>query len=306
MAKWYDAPEIKCNLKSQAGARSLYGASLAVALLAFACAGYGQSSDLDAVAQETAAAIRSTRHWKFNTQVKVLDFGIVNNGLPYMNLGSMLADEFEIALKKNANGFIVLNRDGAPSKKADVSGDENGCPALTSPNLTVEGSVEIHPGGEVNLTVQLMKGKKLIFEKAPTLARVADVLRSELKPETWPAAAQGRIVWVRPKDSYEKDEKPIRLGKDDQRYKPVGCVRCPSGLFSPQAVRAKVQGTTVLDVEVSSHGLPMAIGVVRALPCGLTNQAVEAVKHWIFTPAKGEDGKPVAALVTVRVVFRLY
>lgn len=42
MAKWYDARKITCNLKSRAGAgtRCLRGASLAVALLGFACAGY--------------------------------------------------------------------------------------------------------------------------------------------------------------------------------------------------------------------------------------------------------------------------
>jgi hypothetical protein len=309
IAKWYDARKMTWYLKSRAGpgARSLHSASLAVALLGFACAGHGQSSDLDAVAQETAVAIReNTRNLKGTGNVMVLNFRIMNDGLPSVDLGRRLADQFETALKKNDDGFIVIDRDETLSKNATASGDENACPSRASPNLTVGGSVEIRPGGELTLRVELIKGKKVIFHKQVTLTPGPDVLRSEPDPTAWPAAVRGRVAWVRPKDSYEKEEKPIRIGKDDQRYKEVGCVRCPSAPFSRQAADARVQGNVVLDVEVSSHGLPMAIGVVKAVPCGLTTQAVESVKRWIFTPAKGEDGDPVASLVTVEVMFRLY
>jgi len=45
--------------------------------------------------------------------------------------------------------------------------------------------------------------------------------------------------------------------------------------------------------------------VVRSLGYGLDDQAVEAVRQWVFDPAKGPDGKSVAVCVTAETTFRI-
>jgi len=56
---------------------------------------------------------------------------------------------------------------------------------------------------------------------------------------------------------------------------------------------------------VGSDGVPRDLNVINSLSPGFDKAAIDAVKKWRFTPA-AKDGKPVAAMITVQVSFRLY
>jgi TonB family protein len=74
-------------------------------------------------------------------------------------------------------------------------------------------------------------------------------------------------------------------------------------MFSAEAVHAKAGGTVSFDVEVDAEGQIAAIAVVKPLPCGLTEKALDAVEHWRLKPALGPDGKPAAVRAPIEVTF---
>jgi TonB family protein len=79
----------------------------------------------------------------------------------------------------------------------------------------------------------------------------------------------------------------------------------PEAEFSDEARRNKYQGVCMISIIVDAHGYPQNARVIRALGMGLDEKALEAVQKYRFKPAM-KDGKPVAAMITVMVNFRLY
>lgn len=68
------------------------------------------------------------------------------------------------------------------------------------------------------------------------------------------------------------------------------------------ARRAGVGGEVVLQVVVERDGTIGGVFPVQEGPLGLTEAATDAVRRWVYEPAK-LDGRPVAVLKTVRVRF---
>jgi len=75
--------------------------------------------------------------------------------------------------------------------------------------------------------------------------------------------------------------------------------------YTPSAMRARIEGVVRVQCTVLADGTCTDITVVKSLDeNGLDQQAVEAVKGWLFKPGT-RDGKPVAVRVTVDVNFSL-
>jgi len=74
--------------------------------------------------------------------------------------------------------------------------------------------------------------------------------------------------------------------------------------YSKQALKAKLQGTVLVQIIIDEAGMPTHLTVLRSLGLGLDEKALEAVKQWRFSPAT-KGGKPVAVLATIEVNFRL-
>jgi TonB family protein len=74
--------------------------------------------------------------------------------------------------------------------------------------------------------------------------------------------------------------------------------------YTPEALRAKIEGTVILQVVVRTHGEPEEITVVRSLDPGLDAQAIVAVRQWRFAPGQ-RDGRPVPVLVQIAIPFSL-
>jgi periplasmic protein TonB len=79
----------------------------------------------------------------------------------------------------------------------------------------------------------------------------------------------------------------------------------PEAEFSDEARRNKYQGVCMISVIVDARGFPRNPRVVRSLGMGLDEKALEAVQKYRFKPAM-KNGKPVAAMISVEVNFRLY
>ena len=284
--------------------RALASACLLAALAGFAPASYAQVPELDAVATEAAAAIgRNAR----NAKVFVWEFKSSQGG--QSQLGVALADEFETALEKEAQGFILLERDDTMARRATETGDAGECRARPEADIDIQGTIENLPGTMAMLRIQVLKKQKVIFHDSVKAAIPAEMLRGVYEEEALPDTMRGKMLWTNEKREGGQTQKPIRLTKkkaDASGYTLVQCIRCPYADFSREALQAKRQGTVVFDVEVDETGRPVAISVVTPLPCGLTDSALGVVKGWKLEPAKGPDGKAMAAIVAVEVTFRLY
>jgi TonB family protein len=83
------------------------------------------------------------------------------------------------------------------------------------------------------------------------------------------------------------------------------CVYCPNPNYTDEARAAKFNGTVILQVVVTAEGRVENISVVRKAGYGLEQNAIETVRKWQFTPAKGPDGSPVSTIVPIEVTFHL-
>jgi periplasmic protein TonB len=79
----------------------------------------------------------------------------------------------------------------------------------------------------------------------------------------------------------------------------------PEAEFSDEARQQKYQGVCVVALIVDARGYPQNVHVVQHLGMGLDEKAMEAIRKYRFKPAT-KDGKPVAAVMTVEVDFRLF
>jgi protein TonB len=95
-------------------------------------------------------------------------------------------------------------------------------------------------------------------------------------------------------------------------YRPGNGVLIPQPIFEkkPQytadAMRAKVQGTVLLECVVLPDGTVGNVEIVRSLDStfGLDQEAIKAAKQWRFRPGT-RFGEPVAVLVTIELTFTL-
>ena len=76
--------------------------------------------------------------------------------------------------------------------------------------------------------------------------------------------------------------------------------------YTPEAMKARIEGTVLLTSVVGTDGTPGAIEITQSLDTeyGLDNQAVTAFRQWRFEPGT-KDGKPVPVRVNVEIRFRL-
>ncbi len=72
--------------------------------------------------------------------------------------------------------------------------------------------------------------------------------------------------------------------------------------YTAAARKAGVGGEVVLQVVVERDGTIGGVFAVQKAPLGLTEAAIDAVRRWVYTPAR-LDGKPIAVFKTVRVRF---
>ncbi len=76
--------------------------------------------------------------------------------------------------------------------------------------------------------------------------------------------------------------------------------------YTADAMRAKIQGTVVLECVVNPDGTVGDVTVVKSLDSmfGLDQEAVKAARKWRFTPGR-RLGQPVPVLVTLELTFTL-
>lgn len=85
--------------------------------------------------------------------------------------------------------------------------------------------------------------------------------------------------------------------------KPVAIERVQP-VYTESARRARIQGTVIVETIVDSAGRVTPLRVLKSLPMGLSEAAVDAVSQWRFEPAT-LHGLPVSVYFTLTVRFEI-
>jgi periplasmic protein TonB len=74
-------------------------------------------------------------------------------------------------------------------------------------------------------------------------------------------------------------------------------------VYPPEAKKAKIQGTVVLDVVISKEGNIENLRVISG-PQELQQSALDAVRQWTYKPYL-LNGDPVEVKTTVNIIYNL-
>jgi protein TonB len=74
--------------------------------------------------------------------------------------------------------------------------------------------------------------------------------------------------------------------------------------YTEIARRARIQGVVIVETIINTEGKVTDVRVLKSLPMGLTEAAIDAVKQWKFKPAT-LDNRPVSVYFTLTVNFQL-
>jgi protein TonB len=93
---------------------------------------------------------------------------------------------------------------------------------------------------------------------------------------------------------------PVRVGGDVREPKRISAVQ---PVYPELAVRARLQGTVVVEATLNERGRVVNVSLVQGSPM-LTESALEAVSKWVYSPTL-VNGVPTPVIMTVKVHFRL-
>jgi TonB family protein len=124
-----------------------------------------------------------------------------------------------------------------------------------------------------------------------------------------PTAAAQSIAPVQPPARTVQDDAwppPGVSRMKDQGVHPPAVVTERRPGYTAEAMRAQIQGVVEVQAIVQADGRVGEVRVLRSLDkeFGLDDQAVTAVKAWIFKPGR-KDGEAVPVLVNIELTFSI-
>jgi TonB family protein len=233
-------------------------------------------------------------------------------------LGIQLADALSLQLSAQASGIQIVDRAKLQQylEKERIASklleDDNAARWLAMENGATAVLIGYLRGGpnQKQLRVQLLDtrdfGRRDGKIKGSTDDAVFDGLGyfGDLDPAEPFDAAYAPMFKDDPPDLTHLRESK---GSSGNEFK-IGFPRCthkPEPSYTDAARRAKAQGSLVMQTVISPDGRIAEAQVLKGLPYGLNEQALEVVRTWRCEPAT-VDGRPVSTKVPIEVSFRLY
>ncbi len=275
-----------------------------------------QAPEFDAIASRTADAILAlSRGLVVKPSVVVADFVETHGGSNAM--GAELARRFSKSLAKNARDFVVADENSEfdtsiasrlPSPSADDAA-VNCSAGKPKPTFVVEGYMDqLQDRVVIRIKATRSEDSKAIFDERVTVPLTPELQALETKPPsvTEKPSGENGPTWVRPGFHVADNGAGVPSMDSVANYTTPRCLECPPAAYPDSAMTAKIQGMIALRVLIDATGRPAEIIVLKGLPCGLNERAVETVATWRLDPAKGPDGKPAAVWQNIKVNFQLF
>ncbi|SRR5882724_356416 len=233
-------------------------------------------------------------------------------------LGMQLADALSLQLSAQASGIQIadraklqqyLEKERIASKLLE---DDNAARWLAMENGATAVLIGYLRGGpnQKQLRVQLLDtrdfGRRDGKIKSSTDDAVFDGLGyfGDLDPAEPFDSAYAPAFKDDPPDLTHLRESKSSFGNESKIAFPR-CTYKPDPSYTDAARRAKAQGILVMQTVISLDGRITEAQVLKGLPYGLNEQALEVVRTWRCEPAT-VDARPVSTKVPIEVTFRLY
>jgi TonB family protein len=270
-----------------------------------------QTNEVDQIASAAAHAINRYSDHVPRQKVLVTDF---EERGERSQLGFLLTQDFAQALRKYAKNFDVIDHQNVldeianhklPGGALSIDGVEACYASALEATVIVKAEFDYAPNGIViDFDIFTAYSTQDLFVKKAVISPTAhmEALKSLPAPHV-PDFDKDETVWVREPNAPSREPLP-QSGSRGLSY--PACIYCPQARYSAEGVKAKAQGTVTLQVVIGAEGSADRISIARSLPCGLDQQAIDAVKSWRFKPATNSEGKPVAVLQTIEVTFHVY
>ena len=196
----------------------------------------------------------------------VLDVSPENKKMQTHALLQLVFDQIALPDGKNAKTYAIM-QDLGRSIKVDMNG-----------------RATTHP---LSHDFALKSGRKLWLRIDTVAEKFAPEQAHAAQP---PAATED-----------EKGNQPLPVGPG---ISPPRVLRHVEPEFTKEARKGRHQGTVVVRATVGTDGRIHDAHVIRGLGWGLDENALEAVRKWVFDPAT-KEGRKVAVIIDVQVSFRL-
>jgi len=219
-----------------------------------------------------------------------------------------LADEIAGALQARATEFAVADREPAlnlirqlklPPRALAHDGVAAWLGWKTGAQLVVSGQIG-ESGDRVRLDLAVIRvrgaeNRAQLRREFPRTSETLALLASARPPRRL------RVGEPPASDDGEPIYQPGRNGIGAPQ-----CAWCPNPSFTEEGVRwlKRYNGVVILRLVITAQGTAKDLEVEQGAPCGLTEQAIAAIRQWRFEPAKDADGNPVAVRTSIEVSFR--
>jgi TonB family protein len=198
------------------------------------------------------------------------------------------------------------NKNPDPPKKVELKGEKPvSVPVEKAP---VEPKKEPDPVPEVKIPVQTQAAAPIV---APGVLESTQASNESQGRGELGGGGTGRGTGVGPGDGSGLGP-GTGGGTGGGAYRPGNGVTIPQLVrevkpaYTAEAMRAKVQGTVLLECSVLPDGSVGRVEVVKSLDgtFGLDQEAIKAAKQWRFRPGM-RFGEPVPVLITIELAFTL-
>ena len=292
--------------------------SIALAVSVGSLPACAQELGLDGAASRLSEVILAkTRGQLTKPSVLVMDFIESHGGVT--ELGTAISQEFIRAMAKHADYFHLADREDyfasfrierLVEKAYGQPGAEKCGTEKPRPTIVVDGYLDsLTDAVPVRIKATDLMDSEVIFDERVSLPLTPDRQALAAKPLSFRGMlfATGGMTWERPGSPFADGGANVPFPKaSDTTYKGPKFLEAPKPEYTEAATVAKIQGSVTLNILVDAQGFPARVVIVKGLPCGLSERAIEAVSRWKLTPATGPDGKPVALWVSAEVTYHLY
>ena len=118
-----------------------------------------------------------------------------------------------------------------------------------------------------------------------------------------PGGVPGGIPGGVPRPPTPEDSAPVIVGGDVQA--PIRQTDLIP-IYTEPARKARIEGVVILQLTIDRQGRVLDVKVLRGLPMGLTEAAIDAARKQRFKPAyRASTGRPVDCLYTITVQFKI-